>query len=275
MRSLNGKTALVTGASSGIGKSAAEALLEAGARVYVAARRIEKMMELETLGAVSVKMDVADEESVKTGIDTILEKEKSIDILINNAGYGSYGAIEDVPLEEAKRQFEVNLFGLARLIQLVLPGMRNNRYGKIVNISSMGGRMHTPFGAWYHATKYALEGFTDCLRLEVSPFGIDPILIEPGGIKTDWGIIAAENLERTSGSGAYAAAAKISADGLKKMYSGSRLTDPGTISRTILKAVTARKPKTRYAVGYMAKPAIFLRKVISDRAFDRIISAMI
>ena len=212
---------------------------------------------------------------MKKGIDMILEKEDSIDILINNAGYGSYGAIEDVPIEEARRQFDVNIFGLARLTQLVLPGMRKNGYGRIVNISSMGGKMYTPFGGWYHATKHALEGLSDCMRLELKPFGIDVIIIEPGGIKTDWGIIAAENLKKTSASGPYSESAGKSAEGLKEMYSGTGLSDVSLISRTILRALTARKPKTRYAAGYMAKPAIFLRRFSSDRFFDRIIASML
>ena len=170
MASIKGKTALVTGASSGIGESTVELLLSAGATVYAAARRVEKMSDLEKAGAHLIKMDVTDEASMVAGINSILEKEGSIDILVNNAGYGSYGAIEDVPIDEARRQFEVNIFGLARLTQLVLPGMRQNRYGKIVNISSMGGKIYTSFGGWYHATKHALEGFSDCLRLETEPF---------------------------------------------------------------------------------------------------------
>ena len=214
MSSINGKTALVTGASSGIGKSTVELLLSNGATVYAAARRVEKMSDLEKLGAHLVAMDVTDEESVVSGINSILEKEGSIDILVNNAGYGSYGAIEDVPIDEARRQFEVNIFGLARLTQLVLPKMRENRYGKIVNISSMGGKIYTPFGGWYHATKHALEGFSDCLRLESEPFGIDVIIVEPGGIATPWGAIAAENLKKTSGRGAYAEVANKAADGM-------------------------------------------------------------
>jgi len=272
MTSLNGKTALVTGASSGIGKSTVELLLSAGATVYAAARRVEKMSDLEKLGAHLVKMDVTDEESMVSGINSIREKEGSIDILVNNAGYGSYGAIEDVPVDEARRQFEVNIFGLARLTQLVLPQMRQNHYGKIVNISSMGGKIYTPFGGWYHATKHALEGFSDCLRLETEPFGIDVVVVEPGGIATEWGAIAAENLKKTSGSGAYAEAANKVADGMAEMYSTDQLSDPTVIANVILKAVTARKPKTRYTAGYMAKPAIFMRHWLPDRWFDRIIS---
>jgi NAD(P)-dependent dehydrogenase (short-subunit alcohol dehydrogenase family) len=269
-----GKVVLITGASSGMGKETAKALIQAGYTVYTAARRVEKMQDLEKIGAHIVKMDVTDEASMTAGVQSILQKEGSIDILINNAGYGSYGAIEDVPIEEARRQFEVNIFGLARLTQLVLPGMRQNRYGKIVNISSMGGKIYTPFGGWYHATKHALEGFSDCLRFETAPFGIDVIIIEPGGIATPWGVIAAENLKKTSTNGAYAKAANQVADGMAEMYTSDRLSPPSLIADTILKAITARRPKTRYAIGFGARPSIFLRKIVSDRMFDRIASMM-
>ena len=244
-----GKVVLITGASSGIGKETAKALLNAGFTVYTAARRVEKMQDLEKLGAHPVKMNVTDEASMTAGVQSILNKEGSIDILINNAGYGSYGAIEDVPIDEARRQFEVNIFGLARLTQLVLPGMRKNRYGKIVNISSMGGKIYTPFGGWCHATKHALEGLSDCLRWETASFGVDVIVVEPGGIATPWGQIAADNLKKTSGKGVYAKAANKAADGTAEMYSSNRLSPPSLIAETILKAVTAHRPKTRYAVG--------------------------
>ncbi len=237
MADITGKTALVTGASSGIGKSTVEDLLAKGAKVYAAARRVEKMKDLEKLGATIIKMDVTDENSMVNGVDTIIEKEGSIDILINNAGYGSYGAIEDVPVEEGRRQFEVNIFGLSRLIQLVLPGMRANRYGKIVNISSIGGKIYTSFGGWYHATKHALEGLSDCLRLETSEFGIDVVIVEPGGIKTDWGEISADNLKKTSGNGVYSKRAHSVADSMKKMYTSNQLSHPSVISRVILKSV--------------------------------------
>ena len=128
-----------------------------------------------------ISLDITNEDSIFNCVSTILDKEGSLDVLVNNAGYGSYGAIEDVPMEEARRQFDVNIFGLARLTQLVIPGMRAKGYGKIVNISSMGGKIYTPFGGWYHATKHALEGWSDCLRIEVKPFGIDVVVVEPGG----------------------------------------------------------------------------------------------
>ncbi len=177
-------------------------------------------------------------------------------------------------MDEARRQLDVNLFGLARLTQLVLPKMRQNQYGKIINISSIGGKIYTPFGGWYHATKHAVEGFSDCLRLETKPFGIDVIIIEPGAIASEWGEIAADNLRKTSAKGAYAAAANKSADGMVKTYASNQPSKPTVVAETILKAITARKPKTRYAVGYMAGTTIMMRRFLSDRLFDRIITTM-
>ena len=274
MTSLQGKTALVTGASSGIGRSTVKMLLEKGSRVYAAARRTERMKDLELLGAKSVKLDITDEKSIADIVSSIISAEGSIDILINNAGYGSYGAIEDVPIKEARRQFEVNIFGLARLTQLVLPGMRESQFGKIVNISSMGGKVFTPFGGWYHATKHALEGWSDCLRLETKEFGIDVIVVEPGGIKTDWGVIAADNLRKTSGSGAYAEKAAKSADATKEMYTNGKLTDPAVIANTIVTAVTAKKPKRRYIKGFGAAPALFIRKWFGDGVYEKLIKSI-
>jgi NAD(P)-dependent dehydrogenase (short-subunit alcohol dehydrogenase family) len=268
------KVALITGASSGIGESAAILLHNAGFKVYGAARRVEKMKSLEEKGLSTIALDVTDEKSIVNCVNTLLEKEGSIDVLVNNAGYGSYGAIEDVPMEEARRQFDVNIFGLARLTQLVLPGMREKGFGKIINISSMGGKVFTPFGGWYHATKHALEGWSDCLRLETKEFGIDVVVVEPGGIKTPWGHIAAENLKLTSGTGAYAEAANKSAEGTAKMYNSNRLTHPDVIGKVILKAVTARKPKRRYVKGMGAKPALFIRKWFGDGVYERAIKAM-
>jgi len=218
-----------------------------------------------------VSLDLTKDESIVNCINTIFEKEGRLDILINNAGYGSYGAVEDVTIEEAKRQFDVNIFGLARLTQLVLPKMREIKFGRIVNISSMGGKIYTPLGAWYHATKHALEGWSDCLRLEVKPFGIDVVVVEPGGIKTSWGTIAADNLRKTSGKGAYATFANKVADGMVKAYTNNSLTDVDVLGNVIAKAATTKNPKTRYVKGYMAKPAIAIRKWFGDKAFDKMI----
>lgn len=265
------KTALVTGASSGIGMSIARELKKSGFKVYAAARRVDKMSELKEDGIIPVELDLTQDDSIANCINTILAKEKSIDILVNNAGYGSYGAIEDVPISEGKRQFEVNLFGMARLIQLVTPAMRENHYGKIINISSMGGKIWTKFGGWYHATKYAVEGFSDCLRMELKPFGIDVVVVEPGGIKTDWGIIAANNLKKTSSNGAYAELANKAADGMIKNYSGNMLSKPELIAKTVRKAVTKRRPRTRYLIGFGAKPMVLTHKIFGDRIFDWVI----
>ena len=211
------KVILLTGASSGIGYQTAESLAKEGHIVYGAARRTEKMETLKQFEVKPIYLDVTDEESIKSAIDTIIGDEGRIDVLINNAGYGSYGAIEDVEINEARRQFEVNLFGLARLVQLVLPHMRKQKSGRIINVSSMGGRMTSYFGGWYHATKYALEAFSDALRMEVADFGIDVSLIEPGGIKTDWGIIAADKLANS---------AKNGLEGLKRLAKYKKLIVP-------------------------------------------------
>jgi|GEM_PF-302628 len=198
------KVALVTGASSGIGESTARRLTSLGYTVYGAARRTDRLKELSADGVRALAMDVTDDGSMAAGVQRIIGETGRIDVLVNNAGYGSYGAIEDVDIEEGRRQFEVNVFGAMRLAQLVLPYMRAQRSGTIVNITSMGGKLHTPLGGWYHGTKFALEALSDCLRMEVAPFGIDVVVIEPGGIATEWGGIAADHLDKTGGSGAYA-----------------------------------------------------------------------
>lgn len=268
------KVVLITGASSGIGFDTAIQFRKKGFTVYATARRLNRLEKLKEHGINVLELDVTSEESMVNCVDKIIKKEGKIDILVNNAGYGSYGAVEDVSIEEGRRQVEVNLFGLARMTQLVLPSMRENKYGKIVNISSVGGKIHTKFGAWYHATKFAVEGFSDCLRVEVEPFGIDVIVIEPGGIKTEWGTIAADNLKKSSEKGAYAKEASKSSEMMKKLYIGNRLTDPIVIANTIVKAATTNKPKTRYLIGFSAKPMAFLKRILSDRMFDKIISRM-
>ena len=265
------KVALVTGASSGMGESTAILLNQQGYKVYGAARRTNEMKSLESKGISVISLDLTQDKSIVTCVNTILEKEGRIDILINNAGYGSYGAIEDVSIDEARRQFEVNIFGLARITQLVLPAMRKNKSGRIVNISSMGGKIYTPYGGWYHATKHALEGWSDCLRLEVKPFGVDVVIVEPGGIKTPWGLIAAEHLKKTSGEGAYSAGVNKALNIMEKMYAGKNLTDQEVLAKEIAKAATTSRPKIRYVKGFMAKPMLFIRKWFGDRIFDKLI----
>src|SRR6185312_16325893 len=191
------KTALVTGASSGIGEATALQLSELGFTVYAAARRVDRMSDLADRGIRTTSVDVTDDPSMVALVQTIIADTGRIDVLVNNAGYGLYGALEDMPIAEARRQFEVNVFGLARLTQLVLPRMRAQGDGYIVNISSMGGKIWEPLGSWYHAAKFAVEGLSDSLRAEVSGFGIKVVIIEPGNIRTEWGGIAAEKLEQT------------------------------------------------------------------------------
>lgn len=263
---------LITGASSGIGFQTAEALAKEGHKVYGAARRLDKLAELKQYGVIPIRLDVTDDDSIQAAVQEIIQNEDRIDILINNAGYGSYGAIEDVPISEAKRQFEVNLFGMARLTQLVLPYMRKQKVGRIINTSSMGGRLVSYMGAWYHATKYAVEAFSDALRMETAPFGIKVSLIEPGGIKTNWGFIAADHLLESAKNGAYQKQAQKAALGMKKQYSSNMMSNPKVISRAISKAVNSQHPKTRYLVGFGAKPLVFAKTILPTRIFDFIMT---
>ncbi len=265
------KTALVTGASSGIGEATARRLSALGYTVYGAARRVDRMRELAASGIRTLSLDVTDDTSLQAAVDQIIAETGRIDVLVNNAGYGSYGAIEDAAIDEARRQFDVNVFGAMRLTQLVLPHMRAQRAGTIVNISSMGGKIYTPLGGWYHGTKFALEALSDALRLEVQGFGIDVVIIEPGGIATEWGGIAAENVLTTSGSGAYGAQAAAVAKTLGSPAAAQRDSSPWVVANAIGRAVTARRPKTRYAIGFGAKPLIALRWLLPDRAFDALI----
>lgn len=267
------KVAIITGASSGMGKSTAFNLHEKGYKVYGMARRTEKMSDLKEKGMEAISLDLTKDESIVEAVNTVVKKEGRIDVLINNAGYGSYGSVEEVPIEEAKRQFEVNIFGLALITQLVLPTMRKQKSGRIVNISSMGGKMYTPFGAWYHATKYALEGWSDCLRIEVKQFGIDVAIVEPGGIQTEWGAIAMENLDKVSGKGPYAGMVKKVITSADK--NNDKLTPVDVLGREIAKAASEDKPKTRYLKGYLAKPLVSMRKWLGDRMFDKILLSQI
>ncbi|MFC8362965.1 oxidoreductase [Streptomyces griseorubiginosus] len=269
------KTALVTGASSGIGEATALKLQELGYTVYGAARRTDRLHSLTDRGIRPLAMDVTDDASMQAGIEKIVTETGRIDVLVNNAGYGSYGALEDVPLEEARYQFEVNVFGAIRLTQLALPHMRARRSGTVVNVTSIGGKIHTPLGGWYHGTKFALEALSDCLRVEAKPFGIDVVVIEPGGIATEWGGIAADKLEKSSTDGAYATQAGAVASSLRSEANAKRNSPPSVIADTIGRAVTARRPRTRYAKGFGARPLITLRRILPDRAFDAAISRAI
>ncbi|WP_066302780.1 oxidoreductase [Arthrobacter luteolus] len=269
---MTSRTALVTGASSGIGEATARKLQGLGFTTYGAARRTDRLNHLAADGIRPLAMDVADDASMQAGMDQIISGTGLIDVLVNAAGYGSYGALEEVAIDEGRRQFEVNVFGPVRLIQLALPHMRAQRAGTIVNITSMGGKIYTPLGGWYHGTKFALEALSDCLRLEVQPFGIDVVIIEPGGIATEWGGIAADLVEETSGNGPYAPQAKAIAKSLRSEANEGRNSPPSVVADAIGTAVTTARPKTRYAVGFGAKPLITARGLLSDRQFDALIS---
>jgi NAD(P)-dependent dehydrogenase (short-subunit alcohol dehydrogenase family) len=266
------KIAIVTGASSGIGHATALRLRTSGYTVYAGARRLERMKDLADAGIHVAELDVTDDASMVAVVDQVMKDTGRIDVLVNNAGYGSFGALEDVPNEEGRRQFGVNVFGLARLTQLVLPHMRAQHSGRIINMSSMGGRIHEPLGSWYHATKFAVEGMSDALRLEVAPFGIDVVLIEPGGMNTEWGAIAADNLITASAHTAYA----DQAPGVARMLRSSdrkprRGSSPDVIAKAVVRAAAARRPKTRYLLGPGAKPLVTLHTLLPDRVFDSLI----
>ena len=265
------KTALVTGASSGMGKEIARQLIHDGFQVYVAARNLDKMIDLERLGARLLRMDISRDAEIVAAVETILKETGGVDVLVNNAGFGLYGPVEDIGIEEARYQFEVNVFGTARLTQLLLPAMREKGSGTIVNITSMGGKIYTLLGAWYHATKHALEGWSDCLRLELAPFGIRVVIVEPGLIETGFGDVVSRSLLTRSGSGAYAKLIQAVAKATQQAYGNGRGTDPDVIANVVSQAVRARKPRTRYVAGKYAKPMILIRAWLGDRVFDRII----
>ncbi|MFW7355337.1 MAG: oxidoreductase [Brucella sp.] len=267
------KTALVTGASSGMGKSIAKRLIKDGYQVYVAARSVDKMADLANLGAQPLRIDVSKDEEIVAGVETILAQTGGVDVLVNNAGFGLYGPVEEIPLDEARYQFEVNMFGAARLTQLLLPAMREKKAGTIVNITSMGGKIYTVLGAWYHATKHALEGWSDSLRLEVEPFGIRVVIIEPGLIETGFGDAGQQGIAERSKNGPYEKIANGVVKSMQSSYGQNRGTNPDVIAETVSKAIASSRPKTRYAVGAYAKPMIWIRKWLGNRIFDRMIKS--
>jgi NAD(P)-dependent dehydrogenase (short-subunit alcohol dehydrogenase family) len=266
------KVVIVTGASSGIGHAASLELARRGHHVVAAARRVGEMGTLAEAGCTVVGCDVTEDDQLLNLLDEVHRRHRHVDVLVNNAGYGSYGAVEEVPLAEARRQFEVNLFSAARLAQLLLPEMREARSGRIVNVSSMGGQVAFPFGGWYHATKFALEGLSDSMRAELAPFGVRVVLVEPGSIRSEWGAIAAANLIEASADGPYeegsapwaAVIAGSSAD-----QGGA--TAPERVARVIRRAVEARRPKSRYLVGKGARQLVALRHVLPGGLFDQVV----
>lgn len=269
------KVILITGASSGIGKDTALSLIEEGHIVYGAARRLEMMQDIIQAGGHAIKMDILKDRNIDDVVNQIINEQNRIDILINNAGYGLWGAVETISIDEAKRQFDVNIFGLAYLTKKIIPFMREQKSGKIINMSSMGGKVYTPFGAWYHATKYALEGWSDCLRIELKSFGIDVILIEPGVIKTEFqDVMMDSTVERSIGT-PYEKKLKALEKATQEMYARGIGSPPSTITKLIIKAINSHNPKRRYVGGLFAKPMLFIKKWFGDKMYEKAIMSQI
>ena len=267
----NNKVILITGASSGIGFDTARTLARQGHKVYAAARRVELMEPLKSYGVKVLRMDVTEQASMAAGVQAVLDAEGRIDVLVNNAGYGYFGAVENVTMEEARRQVEVNVFGLAELCKLVLPVMRKQGSGRIINTSSIAGKTVLPFGAWYHVTKYSVEALSDALRMEMKPFGVDVVLIEPGGIKTDWGIIAAKHLAESSKGTAYEKTGLQEAENFHWMYETNYLSQPSVVTKTMCKAVNSRHPRARYRTGAFATTMMLSHALLPTRCWDAIV----
>jgi NAD(P)-dependent dehydrogenase (short-subunit alcohol dehydrogenase family) len=267
------KAVLVTGCSSGIGRATAERLATTGWTVYATARRLETLTALEQAGCRTLALDVTDEASMQQAVKAVEDAEGAVGVLINNAGYSQSGAIESVPMERVRAQFETNVFGLVRLTQLVLPKMREQRWGKIVNLSSMGGKLVFPGGGFYHATKYAVEAISDALRFEVRGFGIDVVIVEPGLIRTAFGETVAHGMtpEITSDSPYSDFNAQVAQSSVSVYESGplSRLGGPpAAVAKVIEKAISARRPRPRYVVTPSARILITQRKLLRDRGWD-------
>ncbi len=265
------KAVLITGCSSGIGHATAEHLVGQGWTVYATARRPEALADLEQKGCRTLALDVTDEESMRAAVAKVTAEQGAVGVLVNNAGYSQSGAVESVPMEQVRPQFETNVFGLLRMCQLVLPGMRSQGWGKVVNISSMGGRLTFPGGGLYHATKYAVEALSDALRFEVRGFGVDVIVVEPGLIVTRFGEVAAGSVGHAAAGGDYSdfnsKVAQVTADAytgpMAKLGAG-----PEAVARTIARALEARRPKARYPVTLSARLLMSQRRLMPDRVWD-------
>ncbi len=264
------KVILVTGASSGFGNLAVKELLKQGHTVYAGARRIEKMRDIESLGAKIHKMDITLDEDVQAVIEDIISKQGRIDVLVNNAGYGGYGMVEAVPLEEAERQFSVNLFGLARVTKAVLPYMRKQKSGTIINLSSVVGIVSSPMIGWYGASKHAVEALSGALRAEVKNFGINVVLIEPGAMATEFLDVALKQIQTVEHPKEYQENVANFVVGFKKNYVNA--PGPQKVVNAIIKAVNSRNPKARYAVGKDSKAAIFMHKILPAKAMDKLMT---
>jgi NAD(P)-dependent dehydrogenase (short-subunit alcohol dehydrogenase family) len=268
------RAVLVTGCSSGIGHATAARLAGAGWPVYATARRPERLGDLEKLGCHVLALDVTDDASMSAAVERVVHDHGAVGVLVNNAGFSQSGAIETVPLAQARRQFDTNFFGPARLSQLVLPGMRAQGWGKVVNISSMGGRLTFPGGGYYHATKYALEALSDALRFEVAGFGVDVVLVEPGFIRTGFSEAAAASVDPAPAgpddpyaaftAGVLASTRNVYDKGVLARLAGS----PDDVAAVVLEAITAAPPKARYPVTASARILRGLRVLLPDRAWD-------
>ncbi|MFX4285818.1 oxidoreductase [Janibacter sp. G349] len=267
------RVALVTGASSGIGEAAAVALAGAGWTVVGAARRLERLESLRAKGVTPHVVDVSDDESMVTLVDDVVAEHGRIDVLVNNAGYSVFGAVEDVPVEVARRQLEVNVLGLSRMSQLVLPHMRAAGSGRIINIASVAGHVSEPLGGWYHASKYAVEALSDAMRMELAPHGVRVSIIEPGAIRTEFGDIAADSLAEYSGSGAYAAQARRMARAHERMF-GADAAEVDVVVDAIVHAATARRPRSRYQVPASARAMVAATKVVPSPVMDAVMGRM-
>lgn len=270
------KVILITWASSGMWKETALDLIEQWHIVYGAARSLDKMQDLVKAGWKALSVDMADEKTIETLVESVIKEEWKIDVLWNNAGFWLYGPVEEISIDDARYQYEVNIFGLAKLTQLVTPYMRKEWKGTIINTSSMWGKIYTPLWAWYHSTKHALEWFSDCLRLELKPFGIDVVIIEPGIIKTEFGNVVLEKLVEKHGSGPYEKLVHAMNSATEESYSKSNSGSPSSvISQTITIIINAKNPKKRYVVWKLAKPMIFLRKWFGDTIYEKVLMSIV
>ena len=269
------KAVLITGCSSGIGWATAERLVNVGWKVYATARNVEKIAPLEQRGCQLLPLDVTDEDSMRLAVDEVERREGAGGVLVNNAGYSQSGAVEAVPMEKVRRQFETNVFGLARMCQLVLPGMRRQGYGRIVNISSMGGKLTFPGGGYYHATKHAVEALSDALRFEVEGFGVKVSVIEPGLIRTGFADTALGSMDDLNGENPYAGfdegVARTTAENYERGPISKLGSGPEAVAEAIEQAISARSPKSRYAVTPSAHLFLRLRRLLPDRAWDAVL----
>jgi len=267
------RTILITGCSSGIGRATAERLQRRGHTVYATARRPESIEDLAAKGCRTLALDVTEEGSMSAAVDAVEEAEGHIDALVNNAGYSQSGAVESVSMEQVRAQFETNVFGLIRLSQLVLPGMRRRRSGRIVNLGSMGGKLTFPGGGIYHATKHAVEAISDAMRFEVAGFGVHVVLLEPGLIRTEFGTTAVGSLAGAS-DGPYAAFNRAVGAVTAGAYQGPMRflgAGPGAVARVVERAVTSRRPRARYVITPSARFMLAQRALLPDAVWDRVV----